>query len=124
MTTTADLARQDRLASYGVHESGMPVGQEYHTGVDHSRRMTLKQVEQAGGKISRVRMLQEAGRVDISYIHATLKDGSVVPVRITCNSHLIPRNKIMGEFIEWAKDEGVFAKGLGLLDQSVWSILR
>lgn len=36
---------------------------------------------------------------------------------------LIPRRGIMGALIDWAKSEGVFAKGLGLLDDGNFSIL-
>lgn len=130
MTTTADLTRQARLASeYGVQETGMPVGHEYHQSVDHTEILPLSEVAARGGKITRVRLLSEyipgRGRVaDVSYIHATLRDGTMVPVRIDFDSYLIPMNQVKGRFIEWAKEQGVFAKGLGLLDEGNWSVLR
>lgn len=122
MTNTDTII--DRMQAYGVSYSGEVVTAEYHSQVE-ATRMSLKEIEQAGGKITRVRLLREMGRYDISYIHATLADGRMVQVNLGwCPStSLIPVHQIKGTFIEWAKAEGVFAKGLGLLDQSNWAVL-
>jgi hypothetical protein len=126
MTTTADFARQDRLAAeYGVVESGLPVGHEYHSGVDYADQMTLGELVRQGGRVTRVRLLTErwpSGRMaDISYIHGTLPSGKVVPLYVDAMGG--PLRGMKGEFIEWAKREGVFAKGCGLLDEGNWSVL-
>ena len=67
--------------------------------------------------------MQERGLCDISYIHATLPDGRTVPVYLGVGN-CTPRPALKAAFIAWAKEEGVFAKGLGLLDESNWSVLR
>lgn len=109
---------------YGVQFEGTLVGTEYHAGVDYTNQMTLKEVSAAKGKITRVRLLQEGIWCDISYIHATLPDGHIVNVTLTGPSHGIKRFELKGEFIAWAKDQGVFAKGIDLLNESVWSVLH
>ena len=142
----------DRAESYGVSTQGEVVGPEYHAGVDYADIMTLKELAAAGGHISRVRILASkdwgfwAG--DISYIHgeidapcptcnnsrARLQMGcstcqsrgtfrKTVPLRVDFNSMGVRMNKMKGALIEWAKEEKVFAKGLGLLDEGNWSIL-
>ena len=113
---------------YGVTEvGGLTDGAAYHGEVDHSRSMSLAQVAEAGGRISRLRLLSEimpgVGRIaDVSYIHATLPDGAVVPVK-GCAVYLTPLRHMKGALIRWAKEEGVYAKALGLLDESNWSIV-
>lgn len=74
--------------------------------------------------INRLRLLTEPGypNYDISYCYGTLDDGTHVRVDLGV-SHLSRRN-IKGELIQLAKDAGRFAKRLGLLDESNWSILR
>lgn len=128
------------------------VDNTYHDQVENVD-MTLREVQAAGGTITRVRLLAEMGRRDISYIHATLPgsrrgcaghqlaDGGPSPVCGECNTKtrgrivrvnlnqcpgttLIPANRVKSTFIEWAKAEGVYAKGLGLLDEANWSVLH
>lgn len=83
--------------------------------------MTLAELSAAGGRVTRVRWLTEAtpfGRFcDLSYVHGTLADGTPVRIRITApQSMLVAYSKRKSALIEWAKVEGVYAKGLGLLD--------
>jgi hypothetical protein len=131
MTTAADLARQDRLHTvYGVNETGMPVGPEYHATVSHDEYINLAELARRGGKITRLRMIggeyvPGRGRCyDISYVHGQI-DGQNVSISTNACPEWswIPKSKIKGVMIEWAKAEGVFAKGLGLLDEGNWSIL-
>jgi hypothetical protein len=119
---TADSSR------YGAQQSnGLVNPNEYHDAVDYSTTYTLAQVAEAKGRITRVRILTErtyGGTLcDISYIHATLADGSMVPVQVGVGN-LTPLRQLKGELIKWAQREGVFAKGLGLLDEGNWSIQR
>jgi hypothetical protein len=141
-----------RMEDYGVQHDGEVVTQEYHRGVDYADQMTLAEVAAAKGRITRVRILREMGRNDISYVHATLPgcacprhDGMddvatrrpdcypsycepsrVVPVRVDMPSSGIGiyTRELKGEFIAWGKEQGVYAKGLGLLDESNWAVLR
>lgn len=119
----------ESLASrYGVDETnGLLDGHAYHSGVSYADQMTLAQVAQAGGKISRLRILgggpSDGFMADVSYCHATLPSGKVVPVYADYPM-CFPIRKLKGELIEWAKSHGVYAKGLGLLDENNWSVLR
>lgn len=151
--TTEAQSIVDRMQAYGVVADGEVVGLEYHQSVEGGHDWTLAEIQKAGGQISRVRLLQEMGRVDISYIHATIPggrrgcaghqmaDGGPSPMCSECvaktkdrtvrvslssmpsGSTCLFRRGLKGDFIAWAKEEGVYAKGLGLLDDSRWSVL-
>lgn len=115
------------ISTYNANETnGLVNGHAYHEEVDYSDFYTLAMVAEAKGRISRVRLLTErwpSGRMaDVSYIHATLPGGKIVPVQVGMDN-LTPLNKVKGEMIKWAQREGVFAKGLGLLDEGNWSIM-
>lgn len=112
---------------YTANETnGLLNGAEYHDSVDYTDLYTLGMVAEAGGHISRVRILTErwpSGRMaDVSYIHATLRDGRTVPVQVGVDN-CTPLNRMKSAMIDWAKREHVFAKGLGLLDEGNWSVL-
>lgn len=114
-------------SKYGADETnGLVDGAAYHANVDYSRLWSLKEVSDAGGKISRVRLLTEniggVRRCDVSYIHATLPDGATVNVSNGIDN-LTPYRNIKGEMIDWAKREGVYAKGIDLLNTGNWSVL-
>lgn len=112
----------DRMQAYGVQATGEVVTEEYHRGVSYNDEMTLAEVAKAGGKITRLRVLREGRYCDISYCHATLPGGKIVPVRVTGGVGESFYG-LKGSLIEWAKEEGVYAKGLGLLDESNWAVL-
>lgn len=123
--THASPAAQDTADRYGVRYSGVLVDGSYHEQVDHSAAMTLAEVAKAKGTITRIRVLAEKrGRWfgDISYVHATLPSGKIVPV-LDHPGQISNMAARRGEMIEWAKEAKVFAKGLGLLDDSAWSIM-
>lgn len=120
----------DRMQAYGVQATGEVVTTEYHDQVDYQNGMTLSEFAKAGGKISRVRILTGlwSGRrmADISYIHGVLPSGTAIPiyVEVANGIPLYGPKGLKSEFIAWAKREGVFAKGLGLLDEGNWSVLH
>lgn len=99
------------------------VGHDYHERVDYTDAYTLRQISDMGGKITRLRILSDYGYGDISYVHATLPDGRTVPLTMDYPMGFSMR-ALKGELIAWAKEQGVFAKGLGLLDENNWSVLR
>jgi len=123
---TEAFATQDTNRYGAVSTNDLVNGAAYHEEVDYADVHSLKAVADAKGKIVRVRLLTEvipgAGRFcDVSYIHAQLPDGRIVPVQNHLNG-MMPMRTVKGQMIDWAKSEGVFAKGLGLLDEGNWSI--
>ena len=106
--------------SQGYEASDM---QRYHAGVDHSTTYTPKGVLALGGRVTRLRLLTDPGFpfLDVSYCHATLADGTVVPVELPFDQ--IPRVRAIPFIVEQAKREGFNARDLGLLDRSNWSVL-
>jgi hypothetical protein len=117
------FATTDRNIYGAIETNGLVNGHEYHAQTDNSRRYSLAEVKAEGGKITRVRMFQEMGRIDVSYIHAVLKDGRQVEVTHPLG-FLIPKNRLKKSMLDWAQSEGVFAKSIGLIDEGNWSILR
>lgn len=112
---------------YGAVEvNGLVDGDAYHSEVDYTQTYSLAEIAEAKGHICRVRILTEntfGGRLcDISYIHAQLPAGKIVPVQNHIDN-LTPLRELKGRMINWAKAEGVYAKGLGLIDEGNWSIL-
>lgn len=110
---------------YGVDETNpLADGGTYHENVDRERTYSLAALAQAGGKITRLRLLTEPGYpyYDVSYVHGTLPDGRVVPVQATTAN--LRKSRLKADLIEWAKEEGVYAKGVGLLDEGNWSTVR
>lgn len=130
MTTTYDPAHVAesivRNAAYGVRETSPLPSANYHAEVDYANEMTLAEVAAAGGRITRLRILgggrNDGYMADISYCHATLPDGRTVPVHQDFPM-CFPYRRTKAVLIEWAKEHGVFAKGLGLLDEGNWSVL-
>lgn len=125
MTANETIGVQSHYGA--VETNGLLDGGEYHDSVDYSRQYSLSEVAEAGGKVTRLRILTDVwpgrGRIaDISYIHATLGDGRTVPVQIGVDN-CTPLRELKGELIAWAKREHVFAKNLGLLDEGNWSTL-
>lgn len=125
---TNNMATIDRNI-YGATESnGLVNGSGYHEAVNYKERLTLAEVAERGGKITRLRLLTEyvpvlrARITDVSYIHATLPDGSVHDVYNGANVQYF--HQIKKDLIEWATREGVYAKSLGLLDEGNWSVVR
>lgn len=110
-------------ARYGVRYTGELVDDSYHDQVERGTDWSLREVADAGGKITRLRILAERGYGDVSYIHATLPDGRIVRVRQDFDCHSMPMRALKGILIGWAKDQGVFAKGVGLLDSANYAIL-
>ena len=111
---------------YGVQFSGELVGLEYHEKVDWSNGdYTLAEVAEAKGRITRVRILAERGRGDISYVHATLPDGTIVPVNLCwCDESIgFATRDTTGMLLRWAKAEKVYAKGINLLDTGIRSVM-
>lgn len=74
-------------------------------------------------RIVRLRLVSDPGFPlwDLSYCYGTLKDGT--PVRVHLPQFQFSKRNLKGELIAMAREAGVFAKGLGLLDDEVISKL-
>lgn len=129
MTTQHLIDHHDRLRSYGVAFEG-----EQGPYVETEEAMPLRELAARGGRIVRVRWIGGdyiPGRgkcYDLSYVHGMVPgaDGAE-DVRVSIThlpaAFLVPRRNLKGALIDWAKDEGVFARSIGLLDEGHFSIL-
>jgi hypothetical protein len=120
---TAASRSMDLAVRYGVDETNPSWTSEVtNETVDYDQRVTLGDPRLA--RIVRLRLLTEPGYpyFDISYCYGVLKDGT--HVRIDGAPMHLGRKTIKRDLIAWAKEEGAYAKGLGLLDDNNWSILR
>ena len=82
--------------------------------------VTLKELADAGGQVTRVRMFRDHGITDISYIYGFLPDGTQVRISdLPDAGYALPFHLLLA----WAKSEGVYAKAIGLLNGMNWSIL-
>jgi len=74
-------------------------------------------------EITVLRLLRAGGYPawDVSFCEGTLHDGSRVYVNLPFNS--LPAWGMKAEIIKWAQAGGVYAKGLGILDEYRWSKL-
>jgi hypothetical protein len=64
--------------------------------------------------ITRLRLIGDAGVLDVSYCHGRLKDGTLVNVQVPFDQ--IPLRGHKRVIVWWAKKEKVFAQGLGIFD--------
>jgi hypothetical protein len=120
----------ERAASYGVRETN-PLGDEGHNWENfEDDAITLAELQARGGRISRLRFLTESGYpyMDVSYVQGVLPNGRNVSINIQGDCSRIRKGRgsepYMSDLIAWAQDEGVFGKGIGMLDRGVWSILH
>lgn len=138
MTTIAPAAER-----YNLDESNyLSDPNAYHQMMRDSEDITLAGLAALGGRITRVRIL--AGRwgstwkADVSYIHGIV-DGpkSIVDagaraalarhyrvIDFPATNDLYGPRGVKADFIAWAREVGVFAKGIGLLDEANWSVLK
>jgi hypothetical protein len=67
-------------------------------------------------RITRCRFVSDPGFPfwDLSYCYGILRDGT--PVRVQVPFFQVPKSGMSRHLVEAAKRDGVFAKGLGLLD--------
>lgn len=111
----------DLAVRYGVDETNPIWASEVtHETIEEHVHLGDPRLE----RITRLRLLTEPGYpyFDISYVYGVLKDGR--HCRIEGAPMHLGRKTIKRDLIAWAKEEGAYAKGLGLLDDSNWSILR
>jgi len=73
-------------------------------------------------KITRLRLVTDPGfpMYDVSYCYGELKSGE--PVRVQLPRYQFSRRNLKGQLIDMARESGVYAKGLGLLNPETISI--
>jgi hypothetical protein len=114
----------DRARSYGVRMDEALTSEEIsalHSSVDHGTRVYWNDARLA--RVVRLRLIgcsRDYPRWDVSYCYGELRDGT--RVRVDLPTDRIARNW-RAHLIALGKAEGVFAKGLGLLDDGVVSRL-
>lgn len=118
------MASADRAASYGANETNpLWMSEATHENIDYSEGdVPLSDLRIT--RIVRLRLLTDPGSpfYDISYCYGQLKDGRYI--RVNLGDHMLPKRGTKGRLIELAKEAGRYGKGLGLLDEGNWSILR
>jgi hypothetical protein len=107
---------------YGEEESN-PITDEVRK-VREEIEQTVDLTDDRLARITRLRLLGDAGfpLYDLSYCYGELKDGT--PVRVSLPEWQFRRNRLKHDLVRMCKRHGLYAKGLGLLDDSVISILR
>lgn len=67
-------------------------------------------------RITRLRLLSDPGfpAWDVSYCTGVMEDGEVVAVSLPF--HQLPKRGFRRAIVEYAKRDGIFAKGIGILD--------
>lgn len=88
----------------------------YHAEVTHQITETVSWADKRLAKIVRLRLVSDPGFPvwDVSYCHGQLKDGSYVNVDIGFSQ--IPKKGMRRYIVERAKEENVYARGLGVFD--------
>lgn len=115
----------DRARRYGVqvHDPlSVDETREMRESVDHGRRVPWTHPDLA--KVIRFRLVGASWEFpfwDVSYCYGEMKDGSRVLVALPF--HQLPRFGWKKSLVEWAIRDGVHAKRLGMLDESVFSTL-
>lgn len=101
---------------YGAKESnGLVNGKEYHA--TRNEQGEIKEVcwTTPGLRVTRLRLLSDPGFPlwDVSYCHGML-DGKHVDVRLPFDQ--LPKRGMKVALVKAAQKAGVFAKGIGILD--------
>jgi hypothetical protein len=108
---------------YGVLESN-PINDDIRAtrdAIDYDNPVWLDDTRLA--RITRLRLVSDPGfpMWDLSYCYGELKDGT--PVYVNLPQHQFSKRNLKGDLIAMCKELKVYAKGLGLLDDSVISKL-
>lgn len=107
---------------YGAQETNGLVGDEQSEWLDRlDGEVYWSDPELA--RVTRLRLLSDPGFPywDVSYCYGIRKDGR--ECRVSLPFHQLPKRTWKGAIIEWARRDGVYAVGLGLMDPMVVSTL-
>jgi hypothetical protein len=111
---------------YGVRESnGIESVPEHIRNADREKAVGFDDPDLL--RVDRLRLISDPGYPfwDVSYAWGTMKDGTAV--RVLMGDFRPRRGKgtpsVTRQLVEYCREEGVYAKGLGLLDPHVLSLL-
>lgn len=109
----------DYRERYGAKETnGLEAGEQeaWLDAIREGGSQTVYWADKDLKKVTRLRLLSDPGFPfwDVSYCYGELKDGTAV--RVSLPFHQLPKRGINGAIIEWAKRDGVYAKGLGIFE--------
>lgn len=87
---------------------------EYHRAITRQIKRVVKWTE-PGLYIIRLRLLSDPGLSwwDVSYCHGMIGDE---PVRVELPFSEVPKGKVSQFIVNHAKKDGIYARGLGILD--------
>jgi hypothetical protein len=121
----SDMNRSMDLAvRYGVNEENpLWTSEVTHETIQDEVQLNDPRLD----RIARLRLLGDSDGwaypyLDVSYCYGVLKDGT--HVRVHLPEHSFPKRGLKKALVEMAKEAGVYAKGLGLLDDNIISRLR
>lgn len=113
------MARADLEAITGVRNvygtievAPLSNGQSYHDAYRNAETVSWKT---PGVKVTRLRLLSDPGYPywDVSYVHGELNGK---PVIVDVPFSQLSKRGMSREIVEYAKKDGVFARGIGILD--------
>jgi hypothetical protein len=101
--------------------NGLVNGQEYHSNFT-SKITKIVPWNTKGLKVTRLRLLSDVGLPfwDVSYCHGIL-NGEPVEVQLPFDQ--LPKRNKLNAIVNYAKKDGVYAKGLGILNPLIISTL-
>ena len=91
--------------------------------LDKGGNMRVDWADPRLAKVTRLRLLTDPGFPvwDVSYCIGELRDGRTCRVELPFSQ--LPKSKVKAAILRYAKDDGVYAKGLGLFNPDVISRL-
>lgn len=101
---------------YPGETNGLQNPQQYHKEVTHTIEETVDWTDKRLVKITRLRLLSDPGypHWDVSYCHGVLFTGQFVNVDLPFDR--LPKKGARAMIVRWAKQDKVFAKGIGIFD--------
>jgi hypothetical protein len=108
--------------AYGVIESN-PITDEVRA-TREAITETVDLTDERLARITRLRLVSDPGNpiLDLSYCYGELADGT--PVRVRLPESRFSKRWLRADLLAMCRREHVYAKGLGLLDSSVWSVCQ
>lgn len=102
---------------YGVFETN-PVDPNYHADVTAHLADRVRWDDPGLKTVIRFRLIGDLDypMLDVSYCHGRMKDGRYVSVVLPFSQ--LPKRQWKSALVNFARRDGVYAKGLGILDNS------